>query len=65
MNSGNKLFFSFLAGAAVGVLAASLISKEDREKFAGNLKEKAKTLRDKIAEELDELQGSKATSNKS
>lgn len=55
MSTTNKVIASFIAGAAIGVLAASLISKEDREKFASSLKVKASKLRAKLASELEEL----------
>lgn len=65
MGAGNKLFFSFLAGAAVGMVAASLISKEDREKMANQLKVKASAIREKLAEELAELHRTTNAANKS
>jgi hypothetical protein len=55
MNNSSKIIYSFLAGAALGILAASLISKEDREKMASKLKEKANDLRTKLAAEMDAL----------
>ena len=51
MSSNNKLLFGFIAGAA-GILAATLLSKEDRDKIASKLKDKANKFRDKIASEL-------------
>ncbi len=52
MSSNNKLLFGFIAGAAAGILAATLLSKEDRDKIASKLKDKAGKFRDKIASEL-------------
>ena len=63
MSKTNSLIFSFVAGAAVGILAATLISKEDREKIAVALKEKAQKIRETLAAELEDL-NSKINSEK-
>ncbi len=55
MSGNSKVIYSFLAGAALGIIAASLISKEDREKMAAKLKEKISRTRDKLSDELDDL----------
>ncbi|HRH02915.1 MAG TPA: hypothetical protein PLN13_10520 [Bacteroidia bacterium] len=64
MSSNNKLLFGFIAGAAAGILAATLLSKEDRDKIAAKLKDKAGKFRDKIASELADT-STKDTSEKS
>ena len=52
MSSNKNLLFSFLAGAAAGALASTLISKEDKAKMAARIKDAAAKLKAKLEEEL-------------
>ena len=53
MNNTHKVFFSLLAGIAIGVVASTLISKEERDKISQALKDKASRLKKKLEDELN------------
>ncbi len=65
MSSNKNHLFSFLAGAVAGALASTLISKEDKAKIAGNLKDMAASLKSKLEAELASLKNDSKTTEKS
>ena len=61
MVSNNKLFFSFLAGAAAACVAIFLSDKKNREKLSSDIKEKASQLRDSLDEKLNQMKDSNSS----
>lgn len=55
MKNSQKTLLTFIAGAAVGALAAILMNKSNREKLAQDLRGKAESMRNRIKDELDNL----------